>query len=142
MVFFVFLFFSFCLLIKNRVNMQKNLWVSEFLGVKNQAVPKTAPTSNPLPQEPWKMRPRNALPQGHIYKHNYFKPERNNTRENITWVLGKARTANHTYARAPEVKDTEVKTIRTLQLVQKNLFIFSKTTEMTDGCKSTTLPHG
>ena len=71
----------------------------------------------PLPQEPWKMRPWNALPQGHIYKHNYFNRERNNTMENITWILGEARTANHTYARAPEVKDTEVKTIRTLQLV-------------------------
>ena len=69
------------------------------------------------------MRPRNALPQGHIY---YFKRERKNKMENITWILGKARTANHTYARAPEVKDTEVKTIRTLQLVWKNLFIFSE----------------
>ena len=58
------------------------------------------------------MRPRNALPQGHIYKHNYFKPERNNTLENITWILGQARTANHTYARAPEVKETEVKVLR------------------------------
>ena len=44
--------------------------------------------------------------------------------ENITWILGKARTANHTYARAPEVKDTEVKTIRTLQLVRKKFFIY------------------
>ena len=69
------------------------------------------------------MRPRNVLPQGYIYNHNYFKRERNNTIENITWILGKARTANHTYARAREVKDTEVKTIRTLQLVRKNLFI-------------------
>ena len=89
------------------------------------------------------MRPRNALPQGHIYKHIYFKRERNNNKmKNITWILGKARTANQTYARAPEVKNTEVESIRTLQLVRKNLFIFSETTEITDGCKSTTLPHG
>ena len=59
--------------------------------------------------------------------------------ENITWILGKERTANHTYALAPEVKDTEVKTIRTMKLVWKNLFIFSETTEMTDGCEYTTL---
>ena len=46
--------------------------------------------------------------------------------ENITWILGKARTENHTYARAREVKDTEVKTIRTMQLVWKNFyFVFS-----------------
>ena len=59
------------------------------------------------------------------------------------WILGKARTANHTHSRAPEVKETEVKTIRTLQLVRKILFcIFSEATEMTDESKSTTLPHG
>ena len=56
--------------------------------------------------------------------------------ENITWILGKARTANHTYARAPEVKDTDVKTIRTLQLVRKKLlFIFSEFNEHQDWYK-------